>query len=141
MHTLSLIFLLLLSGCAAKSVSSPEFYGPPPFSDWMQHALANPNANPHYHRFHLAWHGERAGLHAYFVKALELKNASTSNCEHEEALRFELTTIIDHVGDAVFANALALETRKVRKAVAFHMHLPTLSAFPMTLKLLAGPPL
>jgi len=135
---LHLLFMLWLSGCALKPhTSKPDFCGPPPYSDWMQHALAYPDENARFLRFALAYHGDPATLHAYFSTALKLKQAKICNCEHEEAHGFELMTIIHHVGDTCFSNALVLETPRVRSAVAYWMHLPCLSAYPMTLKLLA----
>ena len=114
LRTLFLIAALSLSGCAARQ----EFVGPPEFQTWMQHALAQPDKNPAYHRFALAYRGDPEGLHAYFAEALKQAESQETDVEAGEALSFELQTIIRHIGDARFAAALAREPERVRSAVA-----------------------
>ena len=131
-----LAFAVVLAGCAGK----PSFYGPSPFPEWMQRALAHPNDAPAFHRFYLAYHGDSSGLHAYFVETLQQAKRSEINVEAGEALSFELQTIVRHVGDRRFAAALAAEPPETRSAVASFLPLPSLSAFPETLQLVKSAP-
>ena len=135
-RALCFMMLLLLLGCASK----PDFYGPSPFPEWMQRALAHPNDNPAFHRFSLAYHGDAAGLHAYFADALRQANSSEIDVESGERLSFELETIVRHIGDRRSAAALAAEPSDVRSAVATFLHLSNTSAYPRTRKLLSDAP-
>jgi hypothetical protein len=109
-----LAITLLFAGC----ISQQTFVGPPEFQLWMRHALDHPNASPANNRFALAYHGKPEGLHACFIWALQQAESPEINVEAGEAIGWQLDTIILRIGDDVFSSALALESKRVRSAVA-----------------------
>ena len=125
-------FVFLALGCATRS----GFYGPPEFQRWMRSALAHPDNSIAFHRFYLAYQGETTGLHAYFQEALRQAGSSNINVAEGEGLSFELETLVRHLGDDRFAEVLSEESRKARGAVASYFHLPGLSAYPRTQRVL-----
>lgn len=106
----------------------------------MQNALAHPNDNPAFHRFYLAYRGNVNGLNGYFSEALRQAQSSEIDAEAGEALSFELETIIRHIGDRRFFEALSTESPETRSAVATFMSVSNLTAYPRTKELLLKAP-
>ena len=138
MRTLLAGLLLSLGGCA--STPQQTFVGPPDFQEWMHRALAQPDSNPAFHRFALAYRGEAEGLHAYFAEALRQAESAEINVEAGEGLSWELRAIIQHIGDAPFAAALASEPERARSALASCFAGVASPAYPQTKRLLDDAP-
>ena len=106
----------------------------------MRQALAHPNKDAGNHRFYLAYHGDPAGLRAYFQFALLQAKSSQPNLFAGEALSNELETLVRHLGDQRFATALSAEPPEVQSAVGIFLYQPGLKKFPKTLQLLEAAP-
>lgn len=128
--------VFMLAGCA----TSQEFRGPPELQTWMRSALAHPDRSPAYRRFSLAYRGESEGLHAYFDEALRQAESPEINVEAGESLSWELQTVVQRIGDARFAAALAAEPERIRSAVACCSGEVATPAYPQTARLLSGAP-
>jgi len=127
------VLCLLFVGCVTEH---QKFIGTPEYQDWMHKALAHPSDNPSYQRFYSAYHGKTSGLHGYFVEALKQAESPEIDAEGGEALSFELETIIQHIGDAQFSEALSAENPRVISAVAMCFSDVASPAYPQTLELL-----
>jgi len=133
------VFLLLQASCSSFS-QQQSFLGPPEFQAWMGRALNEPDSNPAFHRFALAYRGSSEGLHAYFSEALRQAESPEINVEASEALSWELRTILHRIGDARFAAALAGESERVRSALASCFRGIASPAYPRTNQLLQDTP-
>jgi len=135
------IAVLLLSGLLAScAVLAPDLYGRKEFKHWMRQALLHPKRDAGNYRFYLAYNGNALGLHAYFLFAQEQANNSEVNLMGDEALAYELETLVRHLGDKPFADALSHEPPEIQSAVACFLYQPGLSRYPQTLHLLQSAP-
>jgi hypothetical protein len=137
MRMLVVVSCCLLGGC---SVLYPDLYGRPEFKRWMQKALMNPKKDGGTYRFSLAYHGNPAGLRAYFQVALLLANSSEVNLLSGESLAYEMETLVRHLGDQRFSQALSAEPPEVQSAVACFLYQPGLTRYPKTVHLLQSAP-
>jgi len=128
MRALILIFALVLTGCITPSA----FYGPAAAQRWMRRALAHPGEDPAARRFYRAYRDEASGLHDYLAEVLKQSMAPEIDQIARAELGFKLETILRHLGDQRFAQALSAEPPEVVSAVAMTLHLPGSSLYPET---------
>jgi len=129
---LSLIVGWFLSGCSTNNAPFNPKIGDPAYTDWVHHALNNPNESPAYRKFFDAYHGDRAALIAYFQDALEMCETPLINAEGGEGLSYDLQTLLIHLGDKRFSDTLKSCPARTQSATGDFLSRDILQRYPKT---------
>jgi len=139
-HILVGFVLLAFAGCASYQPPFHPCIGVPEFQQWCRLALRHPNDNQYYRQFYLAYHGDPAALHAYFIDALKQSETPYIDCEASEGLWWTLETLLARRGDERFATALTHEKSRVQSAVVNFFDERFLPQYPKTRKVIETAP-